>query len=243
LYNTYWVRYPAAGASYEQAVENSRRLFTAAGQAGVRRVVHVSITNPSEDSPFGYFRGKALVEKALCESGLSHAILRPAVLFGDEGILFNNIAWLLRHLPVFGVFGDGQYRLQPIFVDDMAELAVTSGRRDDNLLIDAIGPETFTYRQLVSAIGQGIGKNRPMLSLPPRLGYAAAWVLGKLLGDVMLTWEEVGGLMAGLLATDSPPAGRTPLTKWLADHGHELGRRYANELARRRHAEAVGHRS
>ena len=148
LYNTYWVRYPMGGLSFDEAVENSRTLFAAAREAGVPRVVHVSITNPSEDSPFGYFRGKALVERALVESGLSYAILRPAVLFGDEGILINNIAWALRHLPVFGLFGRGTYRLRPISVEDMAALAIEQAGKTANVVIDAVGPETFTYREL-----------------------------------------------------------------------------------------------
>ncbi|HEY9175294.1 MAG TPA: NAD(P)H-binding protein, partial [Verrucomicrobiae bacterium] len=153
LYNTYWVRFNHPGFSHAAAVENTRTLFAAAQAAGVRRVVHVSITNPSEDSPLEYFRGKGQLERALRESGLSHAILRPAVLFGKEDILINNIAWCLRRLPFFGVFGDGQYRLQPIYVDDLAALAVEQGRATENVIVDAIGPETFTYRELVRQLG------------------------------------------------------------------------------------------
>ena len=113
LYNTYWIRFPHGAATYEKAVENSRVLFRAAREAGVRRLVHISITQASQDSPFAYFRGKGLVEEALRESGLSHAILRPTVVFGPEGILINNIAWLLRRFSVFVVFGSGRYRLFP----------------------------------------------------------------------------------------------------------------------------------
>ena len=146
LYNTYWVRFNHPLFTHADAVRNTLTLFEAAKRAGVRRVVHVSITNPSEDSPLEYFSGKARLERALRESGLSYAILRPTVLFGKEDILINNIAWALRHLPVFGVFGDGSYRLQPIYVDDLAELAWRSGAGQENVVVNAIGPETFTYR-------------------------------------------------------------------------------------------------
>ena len=149
LYNTYWVRFNYTDFQHSIAVNNTLKLFQAAKQAGVGRVVHVSITNPTEDAPLEYFKGKARLERALQETGLSYAILRPTVLFGKEDILINNIAWTLRRFPVFGVFGDGQYRLQPIYVDDLAKLAVEQGRRDANTIIDAIGPETFTYRELV----------------------------------------------------------------------------------------------
>ena len=172
LYNTYWVRFNHRLFTHADAVRNTLTLFDAAKKAGVQRIVHISITNPSEDSPLEYFRGKALLEKALISSGLSYAILRPAVLFGKEDILINNIAWALRHLPVFGVFGNGTYRLQPIYVDDLARLAVEQGQSRENIIINAIGPETFTYRELVARIGQLIGKERPIISVPPWLGYA-----------------------------------------------------------------------
>ena len=124
LYNTYWVRFNHRWFTHAQAVANTLRLFTAACDAGVERIVHVSITNPSADSPLEYFRGKAQLEAALKQSGMSYAILRPTVLFGKEDILINNIAWMLRRFPVFGVFGRGDYRMQPIYVDDLAQLAV-----------------------------------------------------------------------------------------------------------------------
>lgn len=238
LYNTYWVRFVYADFSHSAAVTNSLKLFSGAKQAGVRRIVHISITNPSEDSPLPYFSGKARLERAIIESGLSYAILRPAVLFGDEDILINNIAWTLRYLPVFGVFGDGNYRLQPIYVDDLAKLAVEQGQEQADCIIDAIGPETFSYKQLVEMIGTAIGKKRPMISVPPWLGYWAGWVIGKLMGDVLITRDEVTGLMQDLLYTASPPAGSTRLTTWVSEHTETLGIHYASELRRRLNRQA-----
>jgi NADH dehydrogenase len=234
LYNTYWVRFNHADFRYAQAVDNTRVLFAAARRAGVARAVHVSITNPSVDSPLEYFRGKALLERDLRASGLSYSILRPAVLFGGDDILINNMAWALRHLPVFGVFGDGEYRLQPIHVEDFADLAVAQGVERADRIIDAIGPETYRYRELVRELARIIGVRRPIVSVPPSLGYAAGWFLGKLLRDVVITRDEVEGLMQGLLATKSEPAGHTKLSSWAREHAATLGRRYATELGRRR---------
>lgn len=234
LYNTYWVRFNHRRFTHAAAVDHTCALWRAASEAGVERIVHVSITNPSHDSPFEYFRGKAEIESALVASGIDHTVLRPAVLFGDEDILVNNIAWTLRRLPVFGVFGDGSYRIQPIHVDDLAGLAVAAGRRTGRDVVQAIGPETFTYRGLVGAIADALGLKRWIVGVPPRIGYAAGWCIGRLVGDVTITREEVGGLMAGLLAVDAPPAGTTRLTAWARAHRDELGRTYASELARRR---------
>jgi NADH dehydrogenase len=243
LHNTYWVRFNHTSFKHATAIENTLALFAAAKQAGVQRVVHVSITNPSEDSPLEYFRGKARLERALVESGLSYAILRPTVLFGAEDILINNIAWLLRRFPVFGVFGDGRYRLQPVFVDDLAALAVREAQRRENVVIDAIGPETFTYRELVGTVTAAIGKHRRIVGVPPGLGHAIGWAVGRIVGDVLITREEIQGLMAGLLCTNSPPAGETKFSEWVREHAGSLGLHYASELARRRdRREAYGRR-
>lgn len=236
LYNTYWVRFNHRLFRHSTAVDNTLRLFEAARFAGVRRVVHVSITNPSENSPLEYFSGKGRLEKALQGFGMSWAILRPTVLFGDEDILINNIAWMLRRFPVFGVFGDGRYRLQPIFVDDLAALAVYQGTQSGNIILNAIGPETFQYRDLVSTIGATIGKRRPLVKVPPAAGFWFGKLLGAFLRDVPITREEIQGLMAGLLWVDDRPSGTTRLTDWARDHAATLGMRYASELARRRQA-------
>jgi NADH dehydrogenase len=234
LYNTYWVRFDHKRFTHDEAVRNTRVLFEAARRAGVRRIVHVSITNPDANSPLPYFRGKAELERALAGSGVPHSILRPAVLFGDNAILLNTIAWMLRRLPVFGVFGDGRYKLEPIHVDDLAALAVEHGAAAGNICVDAKGPESFAYRDLVRAIGKAIGCGRPLISIPPWLGYAVGKLLGALTGDVVITREEIRGLMAGLLATDSPPNAPTRLTDWLAENTDVLGRKYQSELKRRR---------
>ena len=233
LYNNYWVRFNHCTFSYAKAVENSQRLFDAARGAGIKRIVHISITNPSLDSPFEYFSGKAKLEKAIIESGLSYAILRPAVLFGKEDILINNIAWFLRRFPVFGVFGDGKYRLQPIYVGDLADLAIEQGKKTENVIIDAIGPETFTYRGLAQAIGTAIGKQRLIVSVPPFKGYLLGKIVGFFHHDVTITYDEIGGLMADLLHTASPPAGTTKLTDWLRDNAAAVVRHQSNELKRR----------
>jgi NADH dehydrogenase len=234
LYNTYWVRFNHRLFTHAQAVTNTLALFEAARQAGVRRVVHVSITNPSETSPLEYFAGKAHLERALRESGLGYAILRPTVLFGREDILVNNIAWALRHFPCFVIFGDGSYRLQPVYVEDLAELAVDQGQQTENRVINAIGPETFTYRGLVEAVGQAIGRKPLCLHVPPAVGYAASCLVGWFVRDTFVTREEIRGLMDGLLCVDTPPAGATRLTDWMRDNAATLGQRYASELARRR---------
>ena len=233
LYNTYWVRFNHKMFAQADAVRNTITLFNAAKEAGVRKIVHISITNPSEDSHLEYFRGKAKLEEALIDTGLSYSIIRPTVLFGKEDILINNIAWALHKLPVFTVFGDGQYRLQPIYVDDLAELAVKHGEKKVNSIINAIGPETFTYKELIQTIGRIIGRRKPIISVHPTLVYIAGRIISLVVNDVLVTREEIEGLMSNLLCVSTPPTGKTMLTGWIEEHAKSLGKQYTSELARR----------
>jgi NADH dehydrogenase len=239
LINTYWVRFDHRHFSHAGAVANTKVLFQAAKEAGVRRIIHVSITNPDPDSELPYFRGKAELELALKTLGVSFCILRPAVLFGREDILINNIAWSLRHLPVFGVFGSGDYKLQPIHVDDLAMTAVQKAGGDGNEVVNAIGPETFTYRELVESVQRALGLRRLILAVPPEIGYWGCRLLGLFVRDVIITRQEIRGLMEGRLCVEAPALGTTKLTEWMAKHRDTLGRHYTSEMARRRDRSAA----
>jgi len=213
-------------------VGNTRTLIEAASGAGVKRVVHVSITNPSLDSGLPYFRGKAENEAALRSSRMSWAILRPTVLFGVEDILVNNIAFLLRRFPFFCIAGDGHYRLQPVFIDDLARIAEHAVFSSENQVLDVVGPEIFTFVELVELIGRVIGHPRLLVHVHPRVLMGAGTLLGALLGDVVLTKHEIQGLMASLLVSAEPPLGTTLLSECVMQHRKALGARYASELDR-----------
>jgi len=232
LYNTYWVRFAYGDASHNVAVENTKALIRAAELAGVKRIVHISITNPSPKSISPYFSGKAEVEQAIESSSLSYAILRPAVLFGEGGILINNIAWLLRKMPLFLIPGDGRYRFQPIFVEDLAELAVNSGHREDKVILDAVGPEIYTYDDLVRLIRTDIRSRTCICHVSPSMVRAASRMLSLLVNDVVLTPDEVRELMSDVLVSSQPATGQTSLKGWLASHAQTLGTTYASELDR-----------
>ena len=232
LINTYWVRFPHGKSTFQGAVQNTRTLINAAKEAGVRRIVHVSIANPSLESPLGYYKGKAQLEQAVVESGLAYTILRPTVIFGLEDILINNIAWFTRHFPVFAIPGDGRYRIRPIYVEDMAHLIADAVEQAENQVIDAVGPETYTFEELVRLIADQLGRRIRVAHVPMFVAYAATRVAGWFVGDVVLTWEEYKGLMAGLLAPEGSSTGETRLSQWLAANHEHIGKRYASEVAR-----------
>jgi uncharacterized protein YbjT (DUF2867 family) len=232
LINTYWIRFPRGRFTFETAVKNTITLIDAAKKAGVQRIVHISIANPSLDSPLGYYYGKAQVEKAIRESGLDYSILRPTVIFGREDILINNIAWFIRHMPVFGVPGDGRYSIRPIYVEDMARRIVDSINAEKDEIIDAVGPESFTFEGLIRTIAYEIGESVRIVKIPSQLAYISTCLVGWLVRDVVLTWEEYKGLTENLLASTGPSVGKARLTQWVRENRDFLGRKYASEIAR-----------
>jgi uncharacterized protein YbjT (DUF2867 family) len=232
LYNTYWIRFEHGGLTFDQAVRNTKTLFECARAAGVAKVVHISVTNASEGSALPYYAGKAKQERALNEVGVPHSILRPTLVFGRGDILVNNIAWLMRRFPLFPIFGYGRYRLQPVFVDDLAAIAIEASGMPISSTEDIVGPETFTFRRFVELIASLVRPGLPLIHVPPQAGIAAGRLIGWTVGDVILTRDELEGLMEGMLTSDATPMGTTRFSDWADASKDELGRRYASELAR-----------
>ncbi|MCF6365525.1 MAG: NAD-dependent epimerase/dehydratase family protein [Bacteroidales bacterium] len=234
LINTYWVRFNHKKFNHNQAVKNTKILFDAAKKAGVTKIIHVSITNPDASSELEYFKGKGILEDYLKVIMPQYAIIRPAVLFGKEDILINNIAWMIRHLPVIGVFGKGDYKIQPIHVEDFADVIIKQIENKENEIINAIGPETFTYKELISAIMINTGIKKRIINTKPVCAYRVAKVISFLKKDVTLTKEEIKGLMQNLLYVETEPTGKVKLTEWIKKNKNTLGKKYASELSRRK---------
>ena len=223
LYNTYWIRFARGSVTHDVAVQNSRILIGAAAEAAVSRIVHISITNPSEDSPLRYFRGKALVEKAIHESGLSYAILRPTVLFSPEDVLINNIAWFLRRFPAFPIAGSGDYPIQPVLVEDLAEFAVSAGAGSENVVFDAVGPEILTFEEMVRLIARRVGSRARLIHVRPSVALLTARIAGWLVRDVVLTRDEIDGLLAGHLVSVDSSHHIHPVHRMAGSRGRHAG--------------------
>ncbi len=232
LFNTYWVRFGRGRTTFDRAVANSQALFEAAEKAGVGRIVHVSITNASAKSELPYFRGKGRVEDALKGCGVPYAIVRPTLVFGVDDVLLNNMAWALRRFPIFPIFGSGNYPVRPVFVEDLAALAVDAALQSESAVTDAVGPETFEFESLMRLLAASMGVRSAFVHTSPSLGLGLTKLIGLLVRDVVLIRDEVDGLMAGLLTSCAPPSGATKLSAWLQDNAAGLGRSYVPELRR-----------
>ena len=232
LFNTYWVRFNYRQWSFDQALSNTKILFNCARDAGVKKIVHISVTNPSEEDDLPYYRGKAMQEKALRELGLDYAILRPTLVFGREDILVNNIAWTIRKFPLVPIFGSGEYQVQPVFVADLASLAVVLSQTPGSQTSDAIGPETFTYEEFLHLIAREINRKVHFMNISSSLGILLGKLIGWVVKDVVLTKDELQGLMRNKLTSTQEPNGKTLFSSWLRDNKQHIGSEYTSELNR-----------
>lgn len=222
LYVTYWIRFPDRATSFGAAVANSERLFAAAREAGVGKVVYLSVANAAADSPHPYFRGKARVEAALAASGLPHAIVRPTLVFGEGEVLVNNVAWLLRRLPVF-VLPRRRCALQPVAAEDVAELCVTAAREASDSNVDAAGPDVFSFEELTRLVRAAVGSRAAIVRASGRTTLALSRALGALTRQTLVTADELQALEDGLLTSDELPRGTRRLADWLEASAPWLG--------------------
>ena len=116
---------------------------------------------------------------------------------------------------------------QPKFGYSTAVAGVEAG-----VLLDAIGPDIFTFTELVQLIRQHTGSRCNLIHLPPTIPLLLAQVIGLFVGDVVLTHDEVRGLMSDLLISDQAPSGKTRLSDWLHQNKGWVGKQYASELSR-----------
>ena len=232
LYNTYWLRFHHGRVRFGDAVANTRVLLGAARDAGVRKVVHISVSNPAADSELDYYAGEARAEQVVRESRLPWAIVRPTLVFGQGDILINNIAWLLRRLPIFGIPGRGDYRVQPVAAEDVAEIATWAAEQTDNVTVDAAGPDVIYYSEMVESIAIAVGRHPRFVYLSPRMSLVAARLIGRIVKDEVLNQPELEGLMQELLVSHERPRGTRRLDNWLLTNADTIGTRYASELDR-----------
>jgi NADH dehydrogenase len=232
LHNTYWVRFNHGSDGFERAIRNTEMLFQAAKRAGIRKLVHLSVSNPSLQSPLHYFRGKAIVEECVKDSGLAYTIFRPTLIFGSGDLLLNNIAYFLRHYPLFLIPGDGAYRVQPVAAEDVARLASDAAQDPVSRIITAAGPDSYRFDEIVRMIARALGRRTAVIHSPVKISDAACRALGVVLRDVVVTRQEIQGLMDNLLVSRDPPTGSARFVDWLQSAGGNLGQEYRSELRR-----------
>jgi NADH dehydrogenase len=177
----------------------TRALVAAAREAGVPRFVQMSALGARPDAAAtGYHRTKAAGEEAVRTSGLSHAIMRPSLIAAPGNEVLKRLVGMLRFSPVMPVIGDGLYKLQPVWADDLAEaIALAVERSDLQGTFDLAGPDQLTYHQLLDQLETALGVKRTRVMAPVPVVRFAAYA-GMVLPDLNpITPEQLQMLLEG----------------------------------------------
>jgi uncharacterized protein YbjT (DUF2867 family) len=187
--------------AFESVMEQgTRNLVAAAQEAGVRRFVLASALGLDERSKDAvpYFAAKWQMEKAVRESGLEHAIFRPSFVFGRDGGVLPTFIRLARYAPVTPIIGPGKQRLQPIWVEDLAEYytRALSEPAAANRTFDVGGPEAVTWNEFWERLKRVLGVHRPSIHVPFGVMRVQATVIERLPG-APLTRDQLTMLQLG----------------------------------------------
>jgi NADH dehydrogenase len=180
---------PYPGAYQNVNGLGTENLAVAAKAAGVRRLVVVSGLGTQPAAAGTYMATRWALEEAVRKSGIPHVILQPSVQFGDGAEFVAALARLIRTSPVVPALGGGRTRFQPIWIDDVVT-CVERSITDDALLNRAHaigGSEYLTFKEILQAIAEVMGKRRMILPLPLPLARLQARLLSAVMSHPPLT--------------------------------------------------------
>ncbi|WRT66293.1 uncharacterized protein IL334_003246 [Kwoniella shivajii] len=187
----------------------------AAKESGVKRVVGISAIGADEGGVTAYWRTKALGEKAIFENHPTATIIRPSIIFGPADSFFNRFATLAKWLPFLPVFGGGHVRFQPVYAGDIARAVEICCRDEPEVVrqvggkvIEAGGPDVFTYRQIMQLVLRysGYEGSRAIISLPFWVGKIQGFFLEKLPENLFtVTRDQVEQLREDNIVSPAPP--------------------------------------
>lgn len=198
----------SAGASFEKIhFKGTANVIEAARQCKIERVIFMSGLGAGAKARSRYGRSKWQAEEALRASGLDFAILRPSMVFGPDDHFVTKFAELARWAPMIALPGGGHTRLQPVWVDDLAEITAQVAARDKlgGEVIKIGGAQEITLKGAVRAIMKAVGRRRPLVSLPVWVMKPAAYACEKLFKRPPITRDQLAMLLDGGYTCEVPP--------------------------------------
>src|SRR5499433_4508647 len=140
-------------------VESAQRVAAQAQRAGVKRLIHVSGIGADSRSQSLYIRKRGEGELAVREAFADAILIRPAVMFGPDDAFLTTILKLLDRLPIYPMFGNGQLRLQPVYVEDVgkATAKILQKEQTDPLMFEFGGPRVYSYEEFLRAVASAAG--------------------------------------------------------------------------------------
>src|SRR6516225_5277037 len=159
-------------------VESAQRVAAQAQRAGVKRLIHVSGIGADSRSQSLYIRKRGEGELAVREAFADAILIRPAVMFGRDDAFLTPIIGLLKGLPLFPMFGNGQMRLQPVYVEDVGQAIAKIMQREQTgpTMFECGGPRVYSYEDLLRTVARA-GGIKPILFPVPFVAWGAvAWI-------------------------------------------------------------------
>lgn len=187
-------------------VEAAQRLAAQAHRAGVERLVHVSGIGADTASPSRYIRKRGEGELAVRAAFADAIFARPAVMFGPDDAFLTTVLKLLRQLPVYPMFGRGRTRLQPAYVEDVAEAVARVMRRAEthSTIFEFGGPHVYSYKQFLRAVAHQAGLTPLLIPIPFAVWHVAAWA-SEMLPDPLLTRNQVELMQIDTVSSPAMP--------------------------------------
>ena len=187
-------------------VECAQRLATQARQAGVERLVHVSGIGADVASPSRYVRKRGEGELAVRAAFADALLIRPAVMFGPDNSFLTTIITLLERLPIYPMFGRGLTRLQPAYVDDVAEAITRALQRTEKypITFECGGPRVYSYEELLKAVAHEAGLKPKLIPIPFAAWHVLAW-FAEMLPNPPITRNQVELMQVDNVASPEMP--------------------------------------
>jgi uncharacterized protein YbjT (DUF2867 family) len=188
-------------------VDGAARLAKCAREVGVERLVHVSGIGADPESTAPYIRARGRGEFAVLQAFGAATLVRPAVMFGPDDAFLTRLVTLVWTLPIYPMFGRGQTRLQPVYVDDVAEaIARVLDRSDgaDRPCYELGGPRIYTYQELLQSIANEMGTRVRTVPMPFAVWQALARV-AEFLPGAPLTRNQIALMRRDNIASDDMP--------------------------------------
>lgn len=188
------------GATFRDLhVRGTANVLAAATRAGVSRLVHMSALGARDGAQTGYHQTKWEAEELVRNSGLRAVIFRPSIIYGPGDEFVNMLAGLIRRVPVFPVFGDGCYRLQPVWVEDVAYFFTRALEVEGAVgeTLEVGGPQRLTYGELVAEIMRVTGRRRPQVHLPLNLTRRIIAAAQRVRAPLPVTSDQLTMLLEG----------------------------------------------
>ena len=198
-------------------VECAQRLATQACQAGVERLVHVSGIGADVASPSLYVRKRGEGELAVRAAFADALLIRPAVMFGPDNSFLTTVITLLERLPIYPMFGRGLTRLQPAYVEDVAEAITRALQRTEKhpITFECGGPRVYSYEELLKAVAHEASLKPKLIPIPFAAWHVLAW-FAEMLSSPPITRNQVELMQIDNVASPEMPGfeelGITPLS-------------------------------